>query len=173
MAAALASAQPTRRRPAPAVRPGPALRVLEGGRRPGELVTPAPHRRAAPAVAGPRHRSARRPARGRQRPSRSVYWRRRVLALAAVALVVVVGWLALVGAHAVLAGDLDPAPGAGAAAAGVGPVYVVQPGDTLWSIATGLAPDGDVRAVVDRLADRSGEGPLQVGQRLPLDGIVP
>ena len=87
---------------------------------------------------------------------------------------VVVVALAVVGARTVLAagveapaGDVAPEP------AGVGPVHVVQPGETLWSIAADLQPDGDVRGLVDRLADRSGSGPLQVGQRIPLDGLVP
>ena len=47
MAAALASAPAHRpvHRPSPAVRPRPTLRVLDGGRRPGDLVAPSPRRR--------------------------------------------------------------------------------------------------------------------------------
>jgi hypothetical protein len=45
-------------------------------------------------------------------------------------------------------------------------IVVVQPGDTLWSIAAELEPDGDLRATVDRLADRNGGSTLTVGQRL-------
>ena len=41
-----------------------------------------------------------------------------------------------------------------------GSVYVVQPGDTLWSIARELDPTGDVRADVDRLADLNGTAAL-------------
>jgi nucleoid-associated protein YgaU len=33
---------------------------------------------------------------------------------------------------------------------------VVQPGDTLWSIARRLAPEEDTRAVVDAIVDRNG-----------------
>jgi nucleoid-associated protein YgaU len=33
---------------------------------------------------------------------------------------------------------------------------VVQPGDTLWSIATSLDGDGDVRAVVDQIQELNG-----------------
>jgi nucleoid-associated protein YgaU len=33
---------------------------------------------------------------------------------------------------------------------------VVQPGDTLWSIATSLDGDGDVRAVVDEIQELNG-----------------
>ncbi|MGH9188157.1 MAG: LysM peptidoglycan-binding domain-containing protein [Acidimicrobiales bacterium] len=46
--------------------------------------------------------------------------------------------------------------------------YVVQPGDTLWSIARAVAPEGDVRIVVDQLADLNGGAGLRVGQRLLL-----
>ena len=48
--------------------------------------------------------------------------------------------------------------------------YVVQPGDTLWSIAARLAPDDDPRAVVDALRVlANGTADLQVGDRLDLD----
>jgi LysM repeat protein len=33
---------------------------------------------------------------------------------------------------------------------------VVQPGDTLWSVATSLDGDGDVRAVVDEIQQLNG-----------------
>jgi Tfp pilus assembly protein FimV len=44
--------------------------------------------------------------------------------------------------------------------------YVVQPGDTIWSIARRLQPTGDVRALVDALVERNGGAALDVGQRL-------
>jgi Tfp pilus assembly protein FimV len=47
--------------------------------------------------------------------------------------------------------------------------YVVQPGDTLWSIAARLAPDDDPRAVVDALRAANGGADLLVGDRLDLD----
>ena len=47
--------------------------------------------------------------------------------------------------------------------------YVVQPGDTLWSIATRLDPQGDPRPVVDRLAAANGGSTILVGQRIDLD----
>lgn len=46
--------------------------------------------------------------------------------------------------------------------------YVVRPGDTLWQIARGLQPSGDVRPLVQRLAASRGGLPLQVGERLVL-----
>lgn len=49
----------------------------------------------------------------------------------------------------------DPSPGPGLALAGESSV-VVQPGDTLWSIAGDLAPDEDPRGVVDALQAANG-----------------
>lgn len=46
--------------------------------------------------------------------------------------------------------------------------YVVQPGDTLWSIARRLQPEGDVRPLVDQLVDLNGGTDLGVGQRLSI-----
>ncbi len=47
-------------------------------------------------------------------------------------------------------------------------VYVVQPGDTIWSIAHQLDPSGDTRATVDRLVSLNGGATLEPGQRLRL-----
>jgi Tfp pilus assembly protein FimV len=95
----------------------------------------------------------------------ALYRRRRLAVLAVVAVVLVA---ALLLANAVLArtaGGGTPHPVAGTSpAAGV----IVQPGDTLWSIARRLAPDADVRLVVDQLVDLNGRAPLTVGQRLQL-----
>jgi Tfp pilus assembly protein FimV len=49
-----------------------------------------------------------------------------------------------------------------------GATYVVQPGDTVWSIAAQLAPGADVRGMVDRLVGLNGGAALEVGQRLRL-----
>lgn len=46
--------------------------------------------------------------------------------------------------------------------------HVVTPGDTLWSIARQLVPEGDVRPVVDSLAAHRNGRPLQVGERITL-----
>jgi hypothetical protein len=47
-------------------------------------------------------------------------------------------------------------------------VYVVQPGDTLWSIVRRSGRRGDPRPEVDRLALQLQGRSLQVGQRLRL-----
>lgn len=111
--------------------------------------------------------------------------RRLVAALLAIAVVALTWW----GASAawdratgdpagidVVAGAAAPvassgAPAAAGAAPVAGPVHVVQPGDTLWSIAADLGTSGDTRALVDELAERTGGAELQVGQRIPLDGL--
>jgi LysM domain len=50
-------------------------------------------------------------------------------------------------------------------------VYVVQPGDTVWSIARRLDPRGDVRSTVDELVERHGSASVEVGDRLLLSGL--
>jgi len=45
-------------------------------------------------------------------------------------------------------------------------LITVMPGDTLWGIARGLAPDTDPRALVHQLSAIAGKGPLQPGQQL-------
>ena len=46
--------------------------------------------------------------------------------------------------------------------------HVVQPGDTLWTLARRLQPEGDVRPLVARLRAATGGGALAPGQRIPL-----
>jgi hypothetical protein len=49
-------------------------------------------------------------------------------------------------------------------------IYIVQPGDTLWSIATGVSVEGeDVRPIVDHLKSVAGGSALDVGQRIVID----
>ena len=49
--------------------------------------------------------------------------------------------------------------------------YVVRAGDTLWTIARRIQPDGDVRPLVDALASARDGRPLQPGERVvvPMD----
>jgi len=101
----------------------------------------------------------------RRRRSRSaIYWRRRVAVLVLLLLAVVAA-RAAVGA---LGGGPLAAPEAPAARVGAPAVYVVQPGDTYWTIARRLQPTGDVRVLVDRLSSEHGDAPLQPGEQLVL-----
>ena len=112
--------------------------------------------------------------RNRPRPT-SVYLRRRVVvATLALGALLVIGWV--LGA---LGGGPLTASEAGSTPATVHlrlePVaqttHVVEPGDTLWSIARQLAPEGDVRPVVDALAAHRDGRPLQVGERISLPAL--
>ena len=47
-------------------------------------------------------------------------------------------------------------------------IYIVQSGDTLWSIAMAIDGDGDPRTTVDRLAEMNGGSSLYIGQSLIL-----
>lgn len=105
---------------------------------------------------------------GRAKPvSGAVYWRRRLLVGA---LLVVIGaglWtIATWAANSSIGVDTV---GADRSAPVAAEIHVVQPGDTLWSIATEIAPADDVRATVDRLAELNGGASLEVGQRLIID----
>ena len=115
----------------------------------------------------------------RRRLPAHVYRQRRLLVLFAVLLVAVVGTVTLG------AGQFDDTATAGTApaeaevvppvAGGVEPLpetYVVQPGDTLWSIAQELRPSDDPRVLVDELASRNGGSALEAGARLDLRGLV-
>jgi len=133
----------------------PTLTVIPGGRR-----------------AARHYAASRRPA---HRLHPAVYRRRRLGLVLGLVTVVVVGYLALAGVQALTAdaASTGRSPSAVSAAPAAGSVYVVQPGDTVWSIARGMQPAGDIRALVDRLVDRAGPGPLQAGQALSIDGLVP
>ena len=101
-------------------------------------------------------------------PSAATYRRRRLaatvlvvgLALAARVALAALGGGALTAPEPAPALPREPAPRS----------HLVQPGDTLWTIGRALQPDGDVRAVVDRLAERHRGAHLQPGEvvRLPL-----
>ena len=145
---------PTTVPPGPAGPARPALRVLEGGRAPASLAR------------------------------RATFLRRRLLAsallvLTAVAVVLLVGAIstglaggghpsAAAGASSPTSADAASAAGVAAPVGSVAKVHIVQPGDTLWSIAAAIAPGSDVRKTVDRLVAANGRGPLTVGQHLRL-----
>jgi hypothetical protein len=123
------------------------------------------------------------PDRRAPRLDRRVYLRRRcVVALVGVVASVLVVQLASFSVGLVSARSSTPSAAARAPSLvglspsapprpGVADVYVVEAGDTLWSIARRLDPEGDPRPLVDRLAERTGGVPLRAGQRLRLDGL--
>src|SRR5438093_3464845 len=88
---------------------------------------------------GGRHLRVVQPVGGRRR---RVYWRGRAVVLVAVVLVVLAARAAL----GVFGGG--PLITSAAPAGRGGAVYIVQPGDTYWTIANRVHPDGDVRAFV-------------------------
>jgi hypothetical protein len=104
---------------------------------------------------------------GRSPQRLAVVYRRRRIAALVLAVLLAAGLLVLGRAVALAVAPAPPGSGA-AVAAGPGPttVVVVQPGDTLWAMARRLQPEGDVRPLVDRLAEAHGRGPLQAGERI-------
>ena len=141
--------QPTTVPPGPRGPERPHLRVLDGGRAPSRLAQQA------------------------------VYRRRRLVAMA-LALVLVMALVLLAtsaltqlagGSPSPAAGGSSPTSAAASSAAGVAaPSVVVQPGDTLWSIAAEIAPDADPRITVDQLIALNGASPIVAGQELVLPG---
>jgi len=105
-------------------------------------------------------------------PDRATRVRRRRLAalVAAVAVALVVwGAVGVVSDLGAVGPTPEPRPLDVGPALQAGEVYVVQSGDTLWSIARRLAPDADPRPIVDALREANGGPVLEVGTRLTLD----
>jgi LysM repeat protein len=99
------------------------------------------------------------PRRGR-RSSAATYWRRRAVA-------VTVGLAALVMA-AKAGAALGDSPLAVPERRPATPHHVVQPGDSLWSIAARVDPGADPRPVVDELSADRGGRPLVPGEVVAL-----
>jgi hypothetical protein len=85
----------------------------------------------------------------------------------ALAVVLVAAGAVLLDDGAAVPTQARPAP----IAVGDDGVYVVQPGDTIWTIARRLDSRGDVRSTVDELVERHGSASVAVGDRLQLTGL--
>ena len=96
-------------------------------------------------------------------PTRSTYVRRRIVAVALGAVIVV----GAAQAGAALGGSALAAPERSPASA---PHTVVRAGDSRWSVATRLAPGEDPRPIVDALSVARRGAPLVVGERVEWDG---
>ncbi len=116
-----------------------------------------------------------RPARGatvRRRPSAAVYRRRRLAVLLSAAAIVA---LTVIGLHRLTGSSGDgPLTGAGQpvsvlhASLVTSTRVIVQPGDTLWTIARRVQPTGDVRPLVASIEAKRHGQPLQVGETIQL-----
>jgi nucleoid-associated protein YgaU len=108
----------------------------------------------------------------RRLPDRATRIRRRRLAVLVAAVVGLAGAAlaaqALAGLTAIN-GSSRPQPVEVRSVPVAGQHYVVQPGDTLWSIAAEIAPEEDPRVVVDALRRANGGPELQIGSQLTLD----
>jgi LysM domain len=154
---------------APAALPSPSRRDPSGQPRwatPEPSIPPADRRPPAPR------------GRGVDRPvsRRAATFRRRRLVALVVAVALIAGLAMAVQAIAQAASTVGPSAPEPLESEGAGPprpvegeVYVVQPGDTLWSIAAELAPESDPRPVVHALRAANGGSELQVGDRLTVD----
>jgi hypothetical protein len=100
--------------------------------------------------------------------SRTTYWRRR----AVVAVMVVAMLFVMARAGAALGGNTPSAPERHPAHSGQvqGATTVVQPGDSLWTVAERLAPDNDPRPVVDALSAARHGTELTPGETISWDG---
>ena len=98
-------------------------------------------------------------------PDRATRVRRR--RLAAIALATLLGFAALSVGRVLWSAAVGSSPAEPIGSAPItGEVYVVQPGDTLWSIAHRIAPDEDPRPIVAALRERNGDAELTPGERL-------
>jgi hypothetical protein len=107
-----------------------------------------------------------------------MYRRRRAVVLLALVVVALVAAIAvrpaLVGSGGgALTATRSSGAGTDAAAQAAAPasqagvhVYIVQPGDSIWSIVQGSGHRGDLRPLVDRIALQLDGRPLQPGQHL-------
>ena len=94
----------------------------------------------------------------------SVYFRRRIFVGLALIIAGALFWTAF----SLVLGVGEKEVGADLTNTAPREIYIVAPGDTLWSIASGIDEDGDPRDTVDRLAALNGGSSIYAGQRLIL-----
>lgn len=116
------------------------------------------------------------------------HWRRVFAPLGFITLAILAGLIAFRGGGAIASGSTRAVPGvavvgeplpvqpvstgefSNSTALASARVWIVRPGDTLWSIALASGAKGDIRPLVDRLSKEVGGRPLQVGERIVLPG---
>ena len=95
---------------------------------------------------------------------KTTYFRRRFLVGLLLVIVGAIFWTAI----SLVVGVGEEQVGADLSNSAPREIYIVAPGDTLWSIASSIDNDGDPRDTVDRLAALNGGSSIYVGQRLIL-----
>jgi hypothetical protein len=127
------------------------------------ITTPGPYPLPAPVLPFPDARG------GVRRPSSAVLRRRRLLAAALLTVLVAAAWFGLQAALGRIGGSpLATAGAPGGPEPAAGRLWIVRPGDTLWSIAVALDPRGDVRPLVDRLDAEVGGTLLYPGESIAI-----
>jgi hypothetical protein len=99
--------------------------------------------------------------------TRVEYRRRRTVAVGLVAAILLglfIALQALLGRS--VGGPLASVGSPGSAQPAVARIWVVRPGDTLWTIALASGARGDIRPLVDKMSAEVGGKPLQPGERI-------
>ena len=92
------------------------------------------------------------------------------LVVAALLALAIIGALVGFGGDAAANGPVEPVSDQSQLVDDTIEVYIVQPGDTLWAIATEVArPGEDIRPIVDELKALTGGAQLDIGQRIIID----
>jgi hypothetical protein len=105
----------------------------------------------------------------RRRLDPAVFGRRRLLVAGLILLLVAAALVLVQSARAGAGGGPLATTGAAGSPRPISEqMWVVRPGDTLWSIAAAVDPGGDERPLVDRLAAEVGGATLYPGETIPL-----
>ena len=107
--------------------------------------------------------------RAAHRPNPAVLRRRRAVAVIVLATLLLGCWLGLQAALGRIGGSpLATAGAPGGLQPAASRTWIVRPGDTLWSIALAVDPNGDVRPLVDQLAAEVGTTALYPGESIAI-----